>query len=75
MYTTSWCGYCKRLGRQMREADIAFRTVDIDVETHHGDRIGAKTGGSRVVPTLEIEGELYVNPSLAEVKRALAQAE
>jgi len=75
MYTTAWCGYCKRLERQMDEAGIAFRTVDIEAQEHHGDRIEAQTGGYRTVPTLEISGRLYVNPSIGQVKKALSAAE
>ncbi|MGH2750004.1 MAG: glutaredoxin family protein [Actinomycetota bacterium] len=74
MYTTAWCGYCRRLERQMHEAGIAFRKVDIEAQEHFGDRIEARTGGQRTVPTLEIEGELYVNPSITQVRRALAGA-
>lgn len=71
MYTTAWCGYCRRLERQMTEAGIAFRKVDIEAHQHFGDRIEAKTGGHRTVPTIEIEGELLVNPSIAEVAAAV----
>lgn len=73
MYSTTWCGHCRRLKRQLDEAGIAYVEVDIDEphNRHLGDRIIAKTGGYRVVPTLEIEGELYVNPPLPEVLQAL----
>jgi mycoredoxin len=72
VYSTTWCGHCKRLLRQLEDAEIAFRIVDIDDEPQHGDRIEAKTGGYRTVPTLEIGGELFVNPTIAEVQEALA---
>ncbi len=79
MYTTVWCGYCRRLERQMDEAGIAFRKIDIEAEERHGvgagERIEAETGGFRTVPTIEIEGELYVNPSIAEIKQAVAGSE
>ena len=72
MYTTAWCGYCRRLARQMTEAGIAFQTVDIEAHRHFGDRIEAVTGGNRTVPTIEIEGVLLVNPSIGEVEAAAA---
>ena len=71
MYTTVWCGYCSRLERQMTDAGIAFRKVDIDVERDFGDRIEAAAGGYRTVPTIEVEGELLVNPSIAQVAAAV----
>jgi mycoredoxin len=71
MYTTSWCGYCRRLERQLEQAGIAFRKVDIEAQRDFGDRIEAVTGGYRTVPTLEIEGELFVNPSIGQVVTAV----
>lgn len=72
VYSTTWCGHCKRLLRQLEEADIAFRVVDLDQHPQHGGRIEAKTGGYRTVPTLDIGGDLFVNPTIGEVKEALA---
>ena len=71
MYSTTWCGYCRRLKREMTEAGIAFREVDLDDDPSHDDRIITRTGGYRTVPTLEVRGELLVNPSLREVEAAL----
>lgn len=73
MFSTTWCGYCRRLKRQMQEAGIAFREVDLDEDPSHDDRIIAKTGGYRTVPTLEVKGRLLVNPTLREVEAALHQ--
>jgi mycoredoxin len=71
MYSTEWCGHCRRLKRQLGEAGIAYREVDIDVERHFGARIVAHTGGYRTVPTVEIDGKLLVNPTVGEVRDAL----
>ena len=30
MYTTTWCGYCVRLKRQMESAGITFDEVNIE---------------------------------------------
>lgn len=72
MYSTRWCGYCRRLKRQMADEGITFREVDLDSDPSHDDRIVAETGGYRTVPTLEIHGRLLVNPSIGEVRAALA---
>ena len=71
MFSTAWCGYCRRLKRQMEEAGIPFTEVDLDDDASHDDRIIAKTGGYRTVPTLEVNGQLLVNPTLREVQSAL----
>lgn len=72
VFSTTWCGHCKRLLRQLDEAQIVYRVVDLDEHPHHGARIEAKTGGYRTVPTLEVGEDLLVNPSIVEVKQALA---
>lgn len=71
IYSTSWCGYCRRLKRQMQDAGIRFREIDLDDDPTFDDRIIAATGGYRTVPTLEVGGRLLVNPSLREVEAAL----
>lgn len=72
MYSTSWCGYCRRLGSQLSEAGIEFRVVDLDSDPSYDERIKEATGGFRTVPTLEIGDRLLVNPTIVEVKRALS---
>lgn len=74
MFSTVWCGYCRRLKRQMDEAGISYREVDLDEDPTHGDRIIARTGGFRTVPTLDIGGELFVNPTIQEVRAALVSS-
>ena len=74
MYTTTWCGYCRRLKRQMEDEGIVFQEVDVDRNPQFGDRIIAATGGFRTVPTIEAGGSLLVNPTLREVRAALAGA-
>ena len=71
MFTTVWCGYCRRLKRGLEEAGIAYREVDVDDDHSHDRRIIERTGGYRVVPTVEVGQALLVNPTLKEVQAAL----
>lgn len=75
MYTTRWCGHCRRLKRQLDDAGIAVAMVDIELDENarHATRIEARTGGYRVVPTIEIDGALLVNPTLAQVRSAMGR--
>jgi mycoredoxin len=74
MYTTTWCGYCRRLKRQMEDEGIRFREVDVDADHRYDARIMDATGGFRTVPTVEAGGALLVNPTLREVRAAVAGA-
>ncbi|MBD8506662.1 mycoredoxin [Hoyosella sp. G463] len=69
MYTTSWCGFCLRLKKQMREAGIPFTEIDIEFEPAAAEFVGSVNGGNHVVPTLRFpSGKTATNPSLAQVK-------
>ena len=74
MYSTTWCGYCRRLKRQFDEAGIAYEEIDVDEPQHRhlGDRIIEASGGFRIVPTVQVGNKLLVNPSLKDVESALA---
>ena len=70
MYTTEWCGYCKRLKSAMKQHGISFDEIDIEEHDEFGPMIEELTGGFRTVPTLEICGDYLVNPSLHDVVAA-----
>ncbi len=72
VYSTTYCGHCVRLKRQLEEAGIPYRSIDIDMNERYGDRIARVTGGPRIVPTVEVAERLLVNPTLGEVLDALA---
>lgn len=72
MYTTEWCGHCRRLKRALAEEGIPVQEVDVDADHAYDGKIIAAARGYRVVPTLEIDGRLYVNPSIDQVKAALS---
>jgi mycoredoxin len=71
VYTTRACGPCRRLKRQLSEAGIGFREVDLDARPDVGARIETLTGGLRIAPTVDVGGELLVNPSARQVAAAL----
>jgi mycoredoxin len=73
LYSTSWCGYCRRLKRQLEGEGIAFREVDLDEAPETGARIVATTGGFRTVPAVEIGEKLLVNPSIEEIRTEVRQ--
>ena len=73
MYSTVWCGYCRRLKSQMEREGIAYREVDIEHDPTAADLVMAVNGGNQTVPTLVFpDGSALTNPSLAQVKARLA---
>ena len=68
IYTTSWCGYCIRLKRQLEEAGLAHRTVDIEQDPEAERIVRAANNGNATVPTVVFaDGTVLTNPSLRQV--------
>jgi mycoredoxin len=73
MFSTDWCGYCKRLKSQLNENSIPFREINVEEEMHYAAFVEEVNGGNRVVPTLLFsDGAALTNPSVAAVKEKLA---
>jgi mycoredoxin len=75
MYSTTWCGYCRRLKLQMDQAGISYREVDIEHDAEAAAYVEGVNGGNRTVPTLVFpDGSAATNPPFAEVRRRVDAA-
>jgi len=73
MYSTSWCGYCRRLKTQLDSAGIAYTEVNIEEHPDAATFVEQVNGGNQTVPTVLFpDGSAATNPSLADVKARLA---
>ncbi|MGH8889145.1 MAG: mycoredoxin [Acidothermaceae bacterium] len=72
MYSTTWCGYCRQLKRQLVEQGIAFSEVNIEQTPGAAEFVMSVNGGNQTVPTLLFpDGSTLTNPSLAQVRSQL----
>ncbi|MGQ0576076.1 MAG: mycoredoxin [Pseudonocardia sp.] len=72
MYSTTWCGYCRRLKIQMDGAGIEYRETDVDRDDAAAAHVVRINGGNRTVPTLVFpDGSTLTNPTLAQVQNRL----
>lgn len=78
VYSTTWCGPCKRLKSQLAREGIVFDEVDIERDPAAAEFVMSVNNGNQVVPTVVIdtpEGRVVrTNPSASEVKRLLEAA-
>lgn len=73
MYTTGWCGYCRRLKSQLVREGIDFTEVDIEEHPESVAVVEQANGGNQTVPTLVFaDGSALTNPSVAQVTEKLA---
>jgi mycoredoxin len=74
MYTTPWCGYCRRLKGQLDREGIAFDMVDIEQHPEAAAVVERANAGNQTVPTLVYsDGSAQTNPSLIQVREKLAE--
>lgn len=72
MYTTQWCGFCKRLKAQLGRAGVEVAEVDIERDEAAAAFVMSVNGGNQTVPTLLFsDGSTMVNPSAAQVQARL----
>ena len=73
MYTTSWCGFCRRLKRGLEREGITWTEVDIERTEGAAEIVMSANRGNRTVPTLVFDdGSTMTNPSVEQVKDKLA---
>lgn len=73
MYSTAWCGVCKRARAYFEEQRIAFEEHDVDKDpTARAQYL--QLNPRRSVPTIKIADEVIVGFSAAAVERAMDAA-
>jgi mycoredoxin len=76
MYTTSWCGFCRRLKAQLARDGVYLTEVDIERDPAAAEFVMNVNGGNATVPTLLFsDGTVMTNPSAKTVKKHLASLE
>ncbi|GAA3046151.1 mycoredoxin [Streptomyces olivoverticillatus] len=69
MYSTTWCGYCRRLKGQMDREGITYNEINIELDADSAAFVEKANGGNQTVPTVLFpDGSTLTNPSLAQVK-------
>ncbi|GHE35401.1 NrdH-redoxin [Streptosporangium violaceochromogenes] len=72
VYTTTWCGPCRRLKSQLTREGISYREVDIERNPEAARFVMSVNDGNQTVPTVLFEdGTAVTNPSVIEVKARL----
>jgi len=71
VYTTSWCGWCRKTLNFLREEGVAFENRDIEANEMWRDELIEKTGDTGI-PVVEIDGTIvrgYRPGRMAELLR------
>jgi mycoredoxin len=73
MFSTTWCGYCNRLKKQLDAQGIGYTEINIEEVDGTAELVEQLNGGNRTVPTVLFpDGTAATNPSASEVESRLA---
>lgn len=72
MYSTPWCGFCRRLKSQLAREGIDITEINIEQDPAAADFVMSVNGGNQTVPTVVFpDGSALTNPSAAQVRERL----
>jgi mycoredoxin len=72
MYTTTWCGDCRRAKRVFAALGLPYREVDIERDPRAAELVRRLNGGMQSVPTILFpDGSRLVEPSSATLEAKL----
>ncbi|WP_018351465.1 mycoredoxin [Longispora albida] len=73
MYSTEWCGYCRRLKSQFDREGLEYTIIDIENSPADAEFVMSVNGGNQTVPTIRFaDGTAMTNPTIVQVKEQLA---
>jgi len=62
LYGADWCSDCRRTKAYLKENNIVYTFVDVDLDEEATAKVEAINNGKRIIPTLIIKGKSYTNP-------------
>lgn len=74
VYTSQWCGDCRRAKRFLQAQGVEFEEISIDSDEQAAGLVMKHNEGKRRVPTLEISGAFYGNPALHEIAELIGSS-
>lgn len=73
LYSTSWCGYCRRARAYFNQKGVAFVEKDVERDAMASREVQNKTGGYSGVPVIDIDGTIIQGFDIGAIERALQQ--
>jgi len=67
MYSADWCFDCKNVVQFFEKNNVAYELVNVDHNKKAVAELKKLCNGKKIIPTLEIEGNILINPSLEEL--------
>lgn len=73
MYSTSWCGFCRRARAYFQSKGIQYIDKDVEQDPVAAREATMKTGGYGGVPVIDIDGTIIQGFDVPQIEAALAR--
>jgi thioredoxin reductase (NADPH) len=70
-YGADWCPDCRRAKAYLKENNISYEFIDVDLDEAATKRVESINNGKRIIPTIIINGKSYTNPNNAQLASVL----
>jgi glutaredoxin len=74
VYGSHTCPDTTRALKLLDSQEIQYEFKDLDESPELNDYVADLNGGKRVMPTIQIDNEILINPSERDLKKACQQA-
>ena len=74
VYGTHWCGASQMVRRHLDRLGVPYRYLDLEADPRAAAQVRWLTGGYLSHPTVNVAGEVLVEPGIAELDLALERA-
>jgi glutaredoxin len=71
MYSTNWCPQCKKAKGYLESLGVSLVVYDVDEDKEKMKEMLGKSGGSRSVPLIDIEGMIVRGNNQAAIRKAV----
>jgi mycoredoxin len=74
VYGADWCPLTARALAHLKRKGVPFQYIDIEKDEQAAQWVREQNGGKERKPTIRIDGRVLVEPTNAELDRALSGA-
>jgi thioredoxin reductase (NADPH) len=71
LYGADWCPDCRRAKAYLKENNIDFTFIDVDLDKEATAKVEAINNGKRIIPTVIIKGKSHTNPDNSKLASVL----
>ncbi|RZN83331.1 MAG: pyridine nucleotide-disulfide oxidoreductase [Winogradskyella sp.] len=65
LYGADWCPDCRRAKAYLKENNIDFDFIDVDLDKNATALVEKINNGKRIIPTIDLNGKTFANPNNA----------